>query len=389
MFYENGPYQFNASGGVVENPHGWDVNAHMVFVDQPLGTGFSYTTDDRDRCGDEECVSDDMVDFFQALYAARPALRGQDVYVTGESYAGHYVPAVASKFFRDTARGDVTYPIALRGVAIGNGLTEPGIQYGAYGDYLLEAGRITQGVHDAVALTYPGCRLALQGCDAWEWAPACVAAVAYCQLTVVAPLMSAAGDMNVYDIRLPCVGPLCYDFSAMGAYLNRADVRAALGVGDRRWEECSPDVHADMMGDWGRRYDGLLPELLAAGVRTLVYAGDQDFICNWIGNSRWLAALDWPHAQEWRDAPDLTWFVGTQPAGLARTTHALTFLRVYQAGHMVPMDQPAHALDMITRFIRNETFGHQIPAVDANPRERAAGRVTARAHTHRLDLAAQ
>ena len=40
--------------------------------------------------------------------------------------------------------------------------------------------------------------------------------------------------MNVYDIRKPCVGPLCYDFSHLDAYLAQPDVRKALGVGDRR-----------------------------------------------------------------------------------------------------------------------------------------------------------
>ena len=45
--------------------------------------------------------------------------------------------------------------------------------------------------------------------------------------------------MNVYDIRKPCVGPLCYDFSRLDAYLAQPDVRKALGVGDRRWADAA------------------------------------------------------------------------------------------------------------------------------------------------------
>lgn len=60
----------------------------MIFVDQPLYTGFSYSTSDDDRCFDEKCVSNDMLDFFLALYEVRPELAGKDLFITGESYAG-------------------------------------------------------------------------------------------------------------------------------------------------------------------------------------------------------------------------------------------------------------------------------------------------------------
>lgn len=71
-----------------ETTYGWDVSANMIFVDQPLYTGFSYSTSDDDRCFDEKCVSNDMLDFFLALYEVRPELAGKDLFITGESYAG-------------------------------------------------------------------------------------------------------------------------------------------------------------------------------------------------------------------------------------------------------------------------------------------------------------
>lgn len=41
----------------------------------------------------------------------------------------------------------------------------------------------------------------------------------------------------------------------------------------------------------------MLPEMLADGIRVLVYAGDQDLICNWLGNRRWVDQLDWAQAR--------------------------------------------------------------------------------------------
>lgn len=88
VFFENGPYQLTPNLTVEETEYGWDTVANMVFVDQPLFTGFSYSSSDEDRCYDEKCVANDMLDFFLALFEARPELKGKDIYITGESYAG-------------------------------------------------------------------------------------------------------------------------------------------------------------------------------------------------------------------------------------------------------------------------------------------------------------
>ncbi len=61
----------------------------------------------------------------------------RDFYVTGESYAGHYVPAVSNRLFLEMKKPDVEKKINLKGFAVGNGLTDPGIQYGAYSDFAL------------------------------------------------------------------------------------------------------------------------------------------------------------------------------------------------------------------------------------------------------------
>lgn len=203
----------------------------------------------------------------------------------------------------------------------------------------------------------PLCGYGLQVCDLLNWDWECLMAINLCQMVTFVPLMAANPGMNVYDIRKPCKGPLCYtEFEVLDDYLNRPEVQARLGV-NRRWKSCNMRVHAEMMGDWPHDFSHLLPEMLEAGVRTLIYAGDQDFICNWLGNRRWVDALPWANASGWHAARDRLWTVDGQQAGSFRSAGALSFLRVAQAGHMVPMDQPKHALDMLTRFINDQGFG--------------------------------
>ena len=92
LFGENGPCSVNADGtGTIRNKYSWNTRANLVYIDQPAGTGFSYGSGlDHDEAG----VARDMYDFLQQLLQAHPALQPLDFYVVGESYAGHYVPAV-------------------------------------------------------------------------------------------------------------------------------------------------------------------------------------------------------------------------------------------------------------------------------------------------------
>lgn len=356
VFVENGAYHL-VDGKAVESPTGWDVTHNVIYVDQPLGTGFSWTSSDEDYCSGEECVADDMLDFFRALYEARPELVGKDLYVTGESYGGHYVPAVADRLFRASLRGEIVPPVPLRGLAIGNGLTKPSVQFGAYADYLYDNGNISAPLRDVIDLVSPICSFGLEVCELTRFTPECVLAVQLCQQIVFAPLQVATLGMNVYDIRKPCVGQLCYDFSALDEYLNDPAVQSKLGVTPYiEWKSCNMAVYADMLPDWGRDLSLVLPDLLQAGINVLIYAGDKDFICNWLGNRRWVDGLPWIGADDWAAEGEHAWSVDGEPAGEATNVGPLTFLKVFDAGHMVPMDQPDRALDMITRFTRGDSF---------------------------------
>jgi serine carboxypeptidase-like clade 4 len=92
-----------------------------------------------------------------------------------------------------------------------------------------------------------------------------------------APLLSGAEK---------CDGPLCYDFTDADKFLNLETTRKALGVGKRQWEGCNYDVYADMHGDWLKDFVHVFPEMMKDGIRVMVYAGENDLICNWLGNYR-------------------------------------------------------------------------------------------------------
>jgi len=69
----------------------------------------------------------------------------------------------------------------------------------------------------------------------------------------------------------------------MEKFLNLKSVRDALAVGDIAFVSCSSTVYQAMLVDWMRNLEVGIPALLEDGINMLVYAGEYDLICNWLG----------------------------------------------------------------------------------------------------------
>ena len=137
LFGELGPCSVNKDGATTKlNPYSWTEYANVVFIDQPPGTGFS--TGPFDKNG--KAVADDMYVFLQELFDAHPHLRDNDFYIAAESYGGHYAPDVAHRIFTGNKAEPAAHRINLVGVMIGNGLTDPLIQYKYYAEMAFNSG---------------------------------------------------------------------------------------------------------------------------------------------------------------------------------------------------------------------------------------------------------
>ncbi|KAI7735992.1 hypothetical protein M8C21_022404 [Ambrosia artemisiifolia] len=233
LFYENGPFKIAKNSSLVWNEYGWDQASNLLFVDQPIGTGFSYSSDKRDIRHNEQGVSDDLYDFLQAFFKEHPEFAKNDFYITGESYAGHYIPAFAARVHAGNKAKEGIH-INLKGFAIGNGLTDPLVQYKAYTDYALDMGIIKESDHKSINKRLPVCETAIKLC----------------------------------------------------------------------------------------------------------------------GNSRWVHAMEWSGQKQFGASPDVPFEVDGSEAGLFKTHGPLSFLKVNDAGHMVPMDQPKAALSMLKRWTK-------------------------------------
>ena len=193
----------------------------------------------------------------------------------------------------------------------------------------------------------------------------CVAAETAC-----APLTSAAvvSGRNLYDVRRPCTShPYCYAFADVTAFLRRPETRAALHLarpsssmlgkvgkgGPEAWQVCNLKVDTDFAADWPTDWSDALEEVLDAGVRVLNFAGDADYICNWVGSKAYTMALHWKGRAAYHATNDYVWYhpATRKSLGEVRSAGGLTNVRVYNAGHMVSQDQPETGLLLVTTWL--------------------------------------
>ncbi|CAI5731158.1 unnamed protein product [Hyaloperonospora brassicae] len=353
LLQENGPCAVHAADLSLErNPFSWTERANVLWIDQPVGVGFSYG-DVREYDTTETEVANDMFAFLQAFFQARPEYQAQPFYVFGESYAGHYVPAIAHRIFTANEHQEGPVRINLQGFGIGNGLTDPEVQYKYYPEmaynntYGVKA--VSYAVYRAMQAAVAPCVAMIRSCQTTK--VACLAAQTFCNAALVAPY--AASGLNVYDIRAKCEHfPMCYDFSHVEKFLRLESTLKKLHVSPNsaKWQSCNMAVHAGFSYDWMKNFQQLVPPMLEAGIRGLVYAGDADFIVNWMGCKAWTLMLPWSKHDEFLAAEDKDWVVDGKVAGKIRQVGPFTFQQVYEAGHMVPLDQPKNALAMLQAF---------------------------------------
>jgi len=123
MFSEIGPFTIDSNGKVIsrEELSNWNQHYGLLFIDNPCGTGYSNSHDESGYVVNETQVGSDLYNAIAQFYQLFPNLRSNDFYITGESYAGKYIPAAAYTIMTRNPTASSDYQIPLKGISIGDG----------------------------------------------------------------------------------------------------------------------------------------------------------------------------------------------------------------------------------------------------------------------------
>lgn len=358
LFFENGPSSIGADIKPIRNDFSWNSNASVLYLDQPVGTGFSYSDV---PVSTTTAAGVDAYAFLNLFFTNFPQYnKGQSFHITSESYGGHYAHVFGEEILKHDKPERV---FDLSSIVVGNGIWDALHQAASYEPMGCGQGGVPS-VFDSDTCSQmnqalPGVVSAVQQCYSSQDADDCVNAENAYNSELIGPIQNTG--LNVYDITKQCdqsvPDGLCYagmEYSVQ--YLNKPEVQEALGVHPGiTFDSCAGAVNQQFsnIGDEMLPYIDAFPALLEK-IPVLIYAGDRDYICNWIGNAYWTGNLTWSGQEGFNQQKLGSWVVDKQAAGEVKNYGHFTFLRVFGAGHMVPHDKPKQALALLNRWISGD-----------------------------------
>ncbi|XP_074341635.1 serine carboxypeptidase-like 46 [Apium graveolens] len=377
---ENGPFQPGKKGNLIKNKYSWNLESNMLYLESPVGVGFSYsnTSSDYIMWNDTQTAADNLA-FIINWLEEFPMYKDSDFLIVGESYAGHYAPQLAALILEHNKRQN-NKPINLKAIGLGNPLLDIEISV-ENGEFLWSHGAISD---DTLYLEKTVCNNSkfLQEYIHSGWSQGCndvfnrvtdeMGGVPSDDLLLPTCLSSSTsttqfkpmglhGRIHEAFSRRGNVGDPCLR-SRVFTYLNKPEVQKALHANTTHlpyhWDFCVGPL-AYQEENLGLNIIPLVSDLLKEGIPILLYSGDQDskipltqtrIIANKLAKD--LKFQSFTKYGPWYDKKQVAgWWQSFGGLTEGKNVTYLTFATVRGAAHEVPFTSPSQALTLFHSFL--------------------------------------
>ena len=344
-FLEIGPLDQNM------NPRNstWIQTANVLFVDNPVGVGFSIVDNNSIPKNIEE-ISDDLVNVLKTFRNEHSYLRNNPLYIFGQSYGGKMATIVAADLHRAIQKNEIQRN--LKGVGIGNGFVSPMDAIGQWPSMVYEMSLIDDVLYSNLSHVVQN---AYQAAEKNHWD-----AVYDAYGEIMGEIDANVPGFNIYkitDITKPSeMWGLIYD-QVIDEFMNDK-VKKGLGIipDDIQWKLFKHLVFEVNIGDFGKTVWHQVDEILkTSNIDVIVYSGQLDVICSTSGTLRWIQRLKWPGLEEYNKVERKTLVnpLTQKPEMFVKSYNHLKMYWVLNAGHVVPADVPESALRMLNRILED------------------------------------
>lgn len=348
LFFENGPLCMR-EGGVPElRPAAETWISHpahlsMLFVDSPVGTGWSQARSNTSFSKNEADVTGNLIILLREFGKRHPEAP-KTLLIAGESYGGHYLPALGAHIVKNPS----SIPFKLWGLSLGNSFLDAPRQVlekprTAFFFGLIDEDQMGQ----AKKFAEESSRLAHIGRFNDSLAQ---------RAQLESYVFNATGGINFYDVRTSV--PYTWMDMRLSAAFNRplSPLNALrLNLPNGTLFKTDPEVKIYLMADEMRSQKHHVEVMLKAGIEVMLYQGQWDWKDGVVENEAWIRSMDWDGVPGYLDAKRSVWRRASddQVAGWWRQHRNLHQAVVRNAGHMATHNQPASAIDLISRFVWN------------------------------------
>lgn len=385
---ENGPFRVDENLRLVVNEGSWHSRADLLYVDQPVNTGFSVSN------GDQKAFDDDLtlttqhfMDFLESYFKVFPEDQSKDLIIAGESYSGQYVPFIAEAIQKRNAQANSALEkYNLHGILVGNGWMDPDTQSLAYLPFALSKGIVDQeNPHFRKLLEEQEMcqnRIISKSSDEhqpfqYEECESILQTILIATKNVSAETPSNEVCMNMYSYNLRDSFPACgsnwpEEVLHVPGFFDRPGILEALNLDPTKvpkWKECNLDVYYHLKNRKAVPSVRKLPALLDSGLKVILYNGEMDLLCNERGVLDMIDKLQWGGQRGFSSAKKYGWNYRDYEtntdhiAGNVLFDRNLTYISVHNASHMVPNDKSLYSRGVVDIYL-NDFFLERLESKD-------------------------
>ncbi|XP_005186527.1 retinoid-inducible serine carboxypeptidase [Musca domestica] len=350
----------------------WVKDMNVLFIDNPVGSGFSYVDNILQLTSTNNAIAKDLVAFMKGFYELHPEFEDVPLHIFCESYGGKMAPEFALELYYAIQRGELKSN--LKSVNLGDPWTSPIDSVLAWAPLLLNMGIVDQDGYENIMVA---ANKTLELVEKEKWTQATIQ-----WSNTQGVLLRESKGVDFYNIEKPTRGDaytrmllktnnykeqmyrtlvkfdIDEDRDQILENLMRGPVSEALGIPSKvKWGSQSGSTFSRQMGDFMKPVIHIVNELLDhTPLRVSVFSGQLDLICATPGTVNWIEKMRWSYRNEYLNAPRLGISVDRVLEGYEKTVGNFSMFWINRAGHMVPADNPAgmsHILKKITQYDKN------------------------------------
>lgn len=338
LFEESGPYQVVNVDKVKLRESRWTKYYNVLYVDNPVGAGYSYTQSTNCYSRTVQQATDNLYKALKEFFNIYPEYRKNDFYMAGESYVGKYVPVLADRIHTKNPSENVT--INLKGLFIGCGFIDPENQI-HFADYLHEMGIVGKEGYENTLSDEE---------EARKYIRLGYPSMADIYISKIAARILFAGfhvDPPAIDASDPNYDTSWYDTTKK--FITSKSVRKEIHVGDAKFHD-SYIVRYYFKDDVLNSAREELSRMLSH-YKVLLFDGQFDLIVPPTQHHYLFEQLQWKGRKSFQAAKRRKWLVNGKLAGYTKSYDKLTHVVVRNANHIIIRCQPENMLSLLRSFI--------------------------------------
>ncbi|KAH9524444.1 hypothetical protein Btru_054589 [Bulinus truncatus] len=336
LFHENGPLKLKSNDKnnieYERRLNSWADHFSMLYIDNPVGVGYSYTEHEGYR-STQEGYAADLFEFINQFYVLFPEYLNRELYIGGQSYAGKYVPAFAYRIHQEIQANRSNIP--LTGIYLGGPYFDPETQSPQLADLFYSSGYISYkqliDIKRNMEEFFEKVKPENQSIDYY-----------FQQLS---PLSFMHDNLFTLE-KTP--------YDSVSSVMNSEIIKLKVHARNSTFEESEvfKRVRSSLRSDLLVSTKYKMAELMD-NYKVLIFTGDLDGIITSPMVEAGLMSTPWSLQSEYNNSVKITWFdYSNQPRGFYNKVGRFCRVTVRGAGHQVPSDQPENTLIMMTRFVK-------------------------------------